>query len=124
MYNKTLKGLSDKAKNFMMKYDWPGNIRELENLLERATLLTDHQQEIKLDSLFPQHKDLEAVGETAQSLINVEDLFSENFSLDQLEQNIIRSAMDKSQQNVSEAARMLGISRATLDYRLKKITLG
>jgi DNA-binding protein Fis len=32
--------------------------------------------------------------------------------------------MDKSQQNVSEAARMLGISRATLDYRLKKITLG
>lgn len=108
----------------MMKYDWPGNIRELENLLERATLLTDHQQEIKLDSLFPQHKDLEAVSETAQSLINVEDLFSENFSLDQLEQNIIRSAMDKSQQNVSEAARMLGISRATLDYRLKKITLG
>lgn len=64
------------------------------------------------------------MSETAQPVINVEDLFSENFSLDQLEQNIIRSAMDKSQQNVSEAARMLGISRATLDYRLKKITLG
>lgn len=59
MYSKTLKGLSDKAKNFVMKYEWPGNIRELENLLERATLLTDHHQEIKLSSLFPQ---LENIG--------------------------------------------------------------
>lgn len=53
MYGKTLKELSDKAKNFVMTYEWPGNIREFENLLERATLLTDHQQEIKLNHLFP-----------------------------------------------------------------------
>lgn len=39
-----------------MTYEWPGNIRELENLLERATALTDHQQEIKLSDLFPQIK--------------------------------------------------------------------
>ncbi|MEG2955135.1 MAG: sigma 54-interacting transcriptional regulator, partial [Hafnia sp.] len=106
MYDKTLKGLSDKAKNFVMKYDWPGNIRELENLLERATLLTDHQQEIKLDSLFPQLKDQDKK-EQAQpsSFSNIDDLFSENFSLDVFEQEIIRTAMDKSRQNVSEAAR-------------------
>lgn len=122
MYDKTLKGLSDKAKNFMMKYDWPGNIRELENLLERATLLTDHQQEIKLDSLFPQHQEQERPASTQPSSFNnIEDLFNENFSLDVLEQEIIRTAMDKSNQNVSVAARLLGVSRATLDYRLKKI---
>ncbi|KXZ70475.1 phenol degradation transcriptional regulator MobR [Acinetobacter venetianus] len=121
MYGKTLKGLSDKAKNFVMKYEWPGNIRELENLLERATLLTDHQQEIKLDSLFPQHKEHELAIKKSNDFENVEDLFTDDFSLEQLEQKIIRSAMDKSGQNVSEAARLLGISRATLDYRLKKM---
>ncbi|RZG49293.1 phenol degradation transcriptional regulator MobR [Acinetobacter wuhouensis] len=122
MYDKTLKGLSDKAKNFVMKYEWPGNIRELENLLERATLLTDHQQEIKLDSLFPQLKEQDVVAQPAHRFTNVEDLFTEDFSLEQLEQKIIRTAMDKSRQNVSEAARLLGLSRATLDYRLKKLS--
>ncbi|AXQ22872.1 AAA family ATPase [Acinetobacter wuhouensis] len=122
MYDKTLKGLSDKAKNFVMKYDWPGNIRELENLLERATLLTDHQQEIKLDSLFPQLKEQDVVVQPANRFTNVEDLFTEDFSLEQLEQKIIRTAMDKSRQNISEAARLLGLSRATLDYRLKKLS--
>ncbi|RZG85653.1 sigma-54-dependent Fis family transcriptional regulator [Acinetobacter sp. WCHAc060033] len=121
MYDKTLKGLSDKAKNFVMKYEWPGNIRELENLLERATLLTDHQQEIKLDSLFPQLKEQDVVVQPANRFTNVEDLFTEDFSLEQLEQKIIRTAMDKSRQNISEAARLLGLSRATLDYRLKKL---
>ncbi len=121
MYDKTLKGLSDKAKSFVMKYEWPGNIRELENLLERATLLTDHQQEIKLDSLFPQLKEQDVVTQPANSFTNVEDLFTEDFSLEQLEQKIIRTAMLKSRENVSEAARMMGISRATLEYRLKKM---
>lgn len=120
MYGKTLKGLSDKAKNFVMKYEWPGNIRELENLLERATLLTDHHQEIKLSSLFPQ---LENIGNSKNIIAqtkSLDDLFTEDFSLERYEQDIILSAMDKSQYNVSEAARILGISRATLDYRLKK----
>ncbi|WP_287911874.1 phenol degradation transcriptional regulator MobR [Acinetobacter sp.] len=123
MYDKTLKGLSDKAKSFVMKYDWPGNIRELENLLERATLLTDQQQEIKLDSLFPQHQETESTHQSTSMNGNIEDLLTEHFSLEQFEQDIIRTAMDKSRQNVSEAARILGISRATLDYRLKKIDL-
>ena len=120
MYGKTLKGLSDKAKNFVMKYEWPGNIRELENLLERATLLTDHHQEIKLSSLFPQLEDIGNSENIVAQTKSLNDLFTEDFSLERYEQDIILSAMDKSQHNVSEAARILGISRATLDYRLKK----
>lgn len=119
LYDKTLKGLSDKAKNFVMKYEWPGNIRELENLLERATLLTDHQQEIKLSSLFPQLDEQEQA--SSSDYDHVEALFTEQFSLEKYEQQIIRTAMQKSGQNISEAARILGISRATLDYRLKKM---
>lgn len=127
MYDKKFKGLSDKARNYFMNYAWPGNIRELENVLERAALLTDDQQEIKLRHLFPQ---LEGIEEflpfTRQStemtaVHNIPALFTESFSLEHYEQEIILQAMSQSQQNVSEAARLLGISRATLDYRLKKI---
>ena len=91
----------------------------LENLLERATLLTDHQQEIKLSSLFPQLD--ESTREQAPVKTALDDLLAEGFSLDQYEQDIILTAMHRCKQNVSEAARVLGISRATLDYRLKKM---
>ncbi len=95
------------------------NIRELENLLERATLLIDHQQDIKLSSLFPQLDEQEHKQKTVVN--RLDDLLADGFSLDQYEQEIIMTAMNKCKQNVSEAARVLGISRATLDYRLKKM---
>ncbi|WP_374572323.1 phenol degradation transcriptional regulator MobR [Acinetobacter sp.] len=117
MYGKTLKGLSDKAKNFAMTYEWPGNIRELENLLERATLLTDHQQEIKLSSLFPQIKQ---DAEPAPAAVNLDALLQAGFCLEDHERQLIANAMQRSGSNISEAARLLGISRAALDYRLKK----
>ena len=117
MYGKTLKGLSDRAKNFVMTYEWPGNIRELENLLERATLLTDHQQEIKLNHLFPQIKqDIEPKPEN----LDLNAVIQDGFCLEDHERQLILIAMQKANQNVSEAARILGISRAALDYRLKK----
>ena len=117
MYGKTLNGLSDRAKNFVMTYEWPGNIRELENLLERATLLTDHQQEIKLNHLFPQIKqDIEPKSEN----LDLNAVIQDGFCLEDHERQLILIAMQKANQNVSEAARILGISRAALDYRLKK----
>ncbi len=122
MYGKSVQGISDKTKNYLMNYDWPGNIRELENLLERAVLLTDDQQLIKLSALLPQLIENEET-ETAAQSHDLDDLLVDGFKLEDYERQILQHALQKSRNNVSEAARLLGISRATLDYRLKKFNL-
>ena len=121
MYDKQIQGVSEKATAFMQSYAWPGNIRELENLLERAVLLTEAQQMIKLNALFPQKHEHDA--EDVQDSTDLDRLVTEGFDLEQHEQQLIMTAMQKAKQNVSEAARLLGISRAALDYRLKKYAM-
>ena len=121
MYDKQIQGVSEKATNFMQSYAWPGNIRELENLLERAVLLTEDQQLIKLNALFPQMHSDHTVDE--QDSVDLDTLLTEGFDLEQHEQQLIITAMQKAKHNVSEAARLLGISRAALDYRLKKYAM-
>lgn len=118
MYGKQIQGVSEKATDFMQSYAWPGNIRELENLLERAVLLTEDQQLIKLKALFPQMHSEHTVDE--QTNVDLDKLLTEGFDLEQHEQQLIITAMQKAKHNVSEAARLLGISRAKLDYRLNK----
>lgn len=122
MYDKQIQGVSEKATVFMKSYSWPGNIRELENLLERAVLLTEDQHLIKLNALFPQMHTLDDdISEQKSS--DLDTLLVENFDLEQHEQQLILTAMYKAKLNISEAARLLGISRAKLDYRLKKYNL-
>jgi transcriptional regulator with PAS, ATPase and Fis domain len=121
MYDKQIQGVSEKATAFMQSYAWPGNIRELENLLERAVLLTEAQQMIKLNALFPQKHEHDA--EDVQDSTDLDRLVTEGFDLEQHEQQLIMTAMQKAKQNVSEAARLLGISLAALDYRLKKYAM-
>ena len=121
MYDKQIQGVSEKATAFMQSYAWPGNIRELENLLERAVLLTEAQQMIKLNALFPQKHEHDA--EDVQDSTDLDRLVTEGFDLEQHEQQLIMTAMQKAKQNVSEAARLLGISLAALDYRLKKYSV-
>jgi DNA-binding NtrC family response regulator len=119
----------------MMKYDWPGNVRELENLIERALILTDNGEEISASSLFPTlgfnaTQTLSADGhlvdvddEAAHSESNdwIESALNACESLEEIEQKFLDYALDKANGNVSEAARVLGVSRPTLAYRMKKM---
>lgn len=130
-YPKTILGLSDRALEACMRYNWPGNIRELENLIERGVIITDHNQSISVDVLFPHLPDetqcigLSSEGNLVSQEIDteadwVEQLINLGLSLDTVEQALMQGAMKRTRQNVSEAARLLGISRPALAYRLKK----
>ncbi|MGB0282736.1 MAG: sigma 54-interacting transcriptional regulator [Neptuniibacter sp.] len=134
-YSKRTAGLSGLAMQAMMKYDWPGNVRELENLIERALILTDNGEEISASSLFPTlgfnaTQTLSADGhlidvddEAANSESNdwIESALGACESLEEIEQKFLDYALDKANGNVSEAARVLGVSRPTLAYRMKKM---
>lgn len=146
LYNKRTLGVSDLAMQALMNYKWPGNIRELENMIERGVILTDNNHTIDLDAFFPSLSEathpLNSIkrngtlgaerlpldrqplqsdsGMLPQDLL-CDQLLSEEFSLEAMEEQLIRTAMDRVEGNVSKAARLLGMIRPQLAYRLKKL---
>lgn len=133
-YSKRTAGLSGLAMQTMMNYDWPGNVRELENLIERGLILTDSGEEISATSLFPALRlnpsqtlssdghlvDTEEVEQQPASNW-IQDALSACESMEEIEQQLLDYALSESNGNVSEAARILGLSRPTLAYRMKKL---
>lgn len=110
-----LKTLSDDAVRTLMKYHWPGNIRELQNTVERTVILTRGQtiqaDDIQLSALdLP--KELLSVPEKAQT--------SPEQSLEEIEKQHILSVLEETSWNKSKASQILGIERSTLDRKLKK----
>ena len=104
----------------LYNHPWKGNIRELRNVLERAMILS------KGDKITAQHVILhespgKPLGELNLNQI-VELLMRDHrVGLEELERTYIQYAMEAANNNVSQAARLLGLSRATLRYRLDKM---
>lgn len=132
-YAKKTLGLSDRALEACQHYAWPGNIRELENVIERGVILTDSNESISVEALFPglvlegenSGVRLSRAGEltagTAAATVHwVEQILGGGISLDEVEAILMREAMRRSQHKVSRAARLLGVTRPALAYRLKK----
>ncbi len=101
---------SDRALAAMQAYDWPGNIRELQNAVERCVIL--RRGEV-IDDWQPPVSSRPATG-------LVPDIPDEGISLEEVEKELIRKALAKSGGNRSEAARLLRIPRHVLIYRLEK----
>ncbi len=141
-YKRNITGFTSRAIDGFLNYDWPGNIRELENLVERGVILAPNNGAIDLSHLFTFGEEVtipllkvnkngslnnlsdtsedETAGDPQHINIIVDSLIAQNVGLEHLEKALIDSAVAKSGGNLSAAARILGISRPQLAYRLKK----
>jgi DNA-binding NtrC family response regulator len=115
--NKTIMGIEDRALHSMHQYHWPGNIRELQNIIERAAVLTQDSI-IRLENLpviFAELAMQESGGEAASGENDFQS--QRNRHLSQIEKSLLKRYLKESEGNVSEAARQAKVPRRTF-YRL------
>ena len=115
-FRKNFSTVSKDAQELLLNYTWPGNVRELRNYIERI-LLMEEGEEIKGEHVIPL-----LTGRPVQSLVRIDDIQipAEGINLDEVEKVLIQKALALKKGNKVHAAKMLGLSRATLLYRLKK----
>lgn len=133
LHKRQLTGFTEGAIEALMGYAWPGNIRELENLVERGVILAPEDGTIDIDHLFtsgeklaaspPEQGNTSSISETpggkpqlAEALH--EALADSRISLDELEEIAVNQALTLAAGNVSGAAKILGTTRARVAYRL------
>ncbi len=112
-----VKGVSAQAMEMLQGHQWPGNVRELRNVIERAFILHAGADEIRPEHLAPE---LRRSGLPKRHDRLVPAVSDDGLVLDDVERKLIAEAMERASGNQSKAARLLGVSRDTLRYRLKK----
>lgn len=111
------KNFSNEALNYLMGYEWPGNIRQLQNVVERCLVLVPGDT-IGVDNLPPEIRDEESQFKSAVDLLPVQlDLAD---TLEKIEAALIRRALARADLVQVKAAEFLGISKSLLQYKLKK----
>lgn len=158
LHGRSLSGITPKALQKILDHNWPGNIREFENVIERAVILADDGEALderhlsglgELDEgrnegtvswdaapgigiKLPKGQDAglnegqkpeEITGAMLSNLAG-RILASGNFSLARSETIFVKKALEMTENNITRAAELLGITRAQLDYRLKKLNSG
>jgi DNA-binding NtrC family response regulator len=113
-FRKRIQGITEQTMTLLQKYWWPGNIRELENLIERLVAVSDKdyisEEDLPLEFHFAQ---LEPKGSSTESLF--ED------ATNTFERNFILRALEKNGWNVTGTAEYLGIPLSTLKYKMDKL---
>lgn len=112
--HRPIRGLTPGARNLIMSYSWPGNVRQLESAIERAILLCEGN-EIEVEDL---PVEIRQEG-TSAAAFNFK-LPPEGISFDEVERSLITQAMEQTNWNITRAAKLLGLSFRTLQYRLEK----
>jgi len=122
-HGKRIDGVSDEAMATMLEYAWPGNIRELMNIIERGVILTGSGEAIDARSLLsgaPADAGEKQAGSAAKIDNLLEYAVHQGLSFEDLESRLLQLAVARADGNLSAAARLLGMTRPQLAYRLKR----
>lgn len=142
-YGRAPKGITPEAYRAMLHYDWPGNIRELENVIERAVILVDDVEAIDVHHLFTSDAafrktglhwldekgklvgDRDPADTVAPAALSPNPWFEmaieqPNHSLEGIEQAVVMATLRAFDGSLVKAAQHLGVTRAQIDYRIKK----
>jgi two-component system, NtrC family, response regulator AtoC len=113
-FKRHVRGVSSEAMTMLEQYQWPGNIRELRNAIERAMLLVEHE--------WLQPGDFRTL---TRSITPAEfKLPADGISLDEVERQLLVQALERSGGNQTQAGQLLGINRDQVRYRIEKFGLG
>jgi two-component system response regulator HydG len=112
--DKQVTGICTAAARKMLEYDWPGNVRQLENCIERAVALTRFQ-EITPEDL------PDRISRYESPRLGVEDVGTDCITLAELETRYIKTALKSSKGNKTRAAKVLGVDRRTLYRKLERL---
>jgi DNA-binding NtrC family response regulator len=110
---KPVESITPEAMQILVNYHWPGNVRELQNIIERACALAKGTV-LKVEDI---HLDVRS----ARAANGTGNFLPEGMTLEQWEDEMIRESLRRANGNKSQAARLLGLSRNALRYRLSKI---
>lgn len=122
-FNKSVKGISEDAKKILKNYNWPGNIRELNNVIERALILENK------DYILPEHLPYELILEIngSEKTGNKELMIDIKFKLppegiqwEDIEKSLVKQALEMKKGKQKDAATLLGMTRDSFRRRMKK----
>jgi two-component system NtrC family response regulator len=119
--NLPAKTFTQEAQNYLVGYEWPGNIRQLHNVIERCIVMVP-KAVIDAEDLPPEIRDEESQFRSAVDLLPVE--LNLEKTLDKIEAALIRRALRRADFVQARAGSMLGISRSNMQYKLKKHKIG
>ena len=111
---KSFRGFSPEAIKRLVSHPWPGNVRELENVIERAVVLG------RGELILPEHLPAVIASREVPDDDIVGRVLESGISIDDLERELMKRALAQTGGNVSSAAKVLGLSRRTLQYRMEK----
>lgn len=112
--SRLVRGLTPETKRVMTDYSWPGNVRQLESAIERAILLCEG------DLITIEDLPLEVRQEARPASEGAFKLPPEGIAFEDVERDLITQAMEQSDYNITKAAKLLGLTFRTLQYRLEK----
>ena len=112
--------MSQESMRHLMAYHWPGNIRQLENAVERALAFTRDRAQIDLADLPPEIQNQPAAGADAQVWFPDEGIDFERY-IEAVELSLIRRSLERTRGNKRQAAKLLNLKRTTLIEKLKRL---